>query len=66
MEDKNNSEIINRNHPAFNNKNAEPFYNIITEGPKGEVDGEHFWDTVSENAVFEFLYHIIFQASPLK
>lgn len=25
MEDKNNSEIINRNHPAFNNKNAEPF-----------------------------------------
>ncbi|MDQ8748619.1 nuclear transport factor 2 family protein [Elizabethkingia miricola] len=58
MEDKNNSEIINRNHPAFNNKNAEPFYNIIMEGLKGEVDGEHFWDTVSENAVFEFLYHI--------
>src|SRR5579862_2104374 len=46
-----------RNHPAFN-KNAEPFFSIIMEGLKGEVDGEHFWDAVAENAVFEFLYHI--------
>ncbi|RFS27019.1 limonene-1,2-epoxide hydrolase [Chitinophaga silvatica] len=48
---------MNRNHPAFN-KNAEPFYNIIMEGLKGEVDGEHFWDAVAENAVFEFMYNI--------
>src|SRR5208283_3231520 len=46
---------MNRNHPAFN-KNAEPFYSIIMEGLNGEVDGEHFWDAVAENAVFEFLY----------
>ncbi|MCL1638706.1 hypothetical protein OZ664_14995 [Elizabethkingia sp. HX WHF] len=58
MENKNNSEVINRNHPAFN-KNAEPFYSIIMEGLSGEVDGEHFWDAVSENAIFEFLYHIL-------
>jgi ketosteroid isomerase-like protein len=47
---------LNRNHPAFN-KNAAPFFNIIMEGLKGEVDGEHFWDAVAENAVFEFLYN---------
>ena len=47
--------MINRNHPAFN-KNAQPFYDIIMEGLKGEVDGEHFWDAVAEDAVFEFLY----------
>lgn len=48
---------VDRNHPAFN-KNSEPFYSIIMEGLKGEVDGEHFWDAVAENAVFEFLYNI--------
>lgn len=48
---------MNRNHPAFN-KNSEPFYSIIMEGLKGEVDGEHFWDAVAENAIFEFLYNI--------
>ena len=48
---------LNRNHPAFN-KNAEPFFNIIMQGLKGEVDGEHFWDAIAENAIFEFLYHI--------
>jgi ketosteroid isomerase-like protein len=47
--------MINKNHPAFK-KEAEPFYQIIMEGLKGEVDGEHFWDAVAEDAVFEFLY----------
>jgi ketosteroid isomerase-like protein len=46
----------NRKHPAFR-ENAEPFYKIIMDGLKGEVDGEHFWDAVSEDAVFEFLYN---------
>ncbi len=54
---KTNDKKVNRDHPAFN-KNAEPFYSIIMEGLKGEVDGEHFWDAVAENAVFEFLYNI--------
>jgi uncharacterized protein len=48
--------MVNRNHPAFK-KGAEPFYRIIMKGLKGEVDGEHFWDAVAEDAVFEFLYH---------
>lgn len=48
--------MINRNHPAFK-KEADPFYNIIMEGLKGEVDGEHFWDAVADDAVFEFLYY---------
>jgi ketosteroid isomerase-like protein len=52
----NKTEKVNRNHPGFN-KNAEPFFSIIMEGLKGEVDGEHFWDAVAENAVFEFLYN---------
>ncbi len=47
--------MIDRKHPAFK-KEAEPFYNIIMEGLKGEVDGAHFWDAVAEDAVFEFLY----------
>ena len=46
---------MNKNHPAFK-KEAEPFYSIIMEGLKGEVDGAHFWDAVAEDAVFEFLY----------
>jgi uncharacterized protein len=50
------SKQINRNHGGFN-KNAEPFFRIIMDGLEGEVDGEHFWDAVSENAVFEFLYN---------
>ena len=50
-----NTKKVNRNHPAFN-KNSEPFYSIVMEGLKGEVDGAHFWDAVAENAVFEFLY----------
>ena len=47
---------MDKNHPGFK-KEAEPFFNIIMEGLRGEVDGEHFWDAVSEDAVFEFMYH---------
>ncbi|WP_143307416.1 nuclear transport factor 2 family protein [Chitinophaga vietnamensis] len=48
--------MIDRNHPAFKT-GAAPFYEIIMEGLQGEVDGNHFWDAVAEDAVFEFLYH---------
>jgi len=58
-------EEVNRNHPAFN-KNAEPFFSIIMEGLKGEVDGVHFWDAVAENAVFEFLYKFTGFATKIK
>jgi ketosteroid isomerase-like protein len=52
----NKTEKVSRKHPAFN-KNSEPFYSIIMEGLKDEVDGEHFWDAVAKDAVFEFLYN---------
>ncbi len=51
------TEQADRTHPAFKNKNADPFYNIVMEGLADEVDGEHFWDAVAEDAVFEFLYN---------
>ena len=51
-----NTKKLNRNHPAFN-KNAEPFFNIIMKGLQNEVDGDHFWDAVAENAIFEFRYN---------
>lgn len=47
---------VNRNHSAFK-EGVEPFYSIIMEGLTGEVEGEHFWDAVAENANFEFLYN---------
>lgn len=55
--------MVDRKHPAFKNE-AEPFYRIIMEGLKDEVDGAHFWDAVAENAVFEFRYK--FEGFPAK
>ena len=46
---------MEKNHPGFK-KEAEPFFSIIMEGLRDEVEGEHFWDAVAENAVFEFMY----------
>lgn len=34
-----------------------PFFEVVLEGLKGLVDGEHYFDTIAEDAVFEFLYH---------
>ena len=56
-DDSSKAKIVDRNHPGFN-KNAEPFFSIVMEGLKGYVDGEHFWDAVAENAVFEFMYRV--------
>jgi ketosteroid isomerase-like protein len=33
-----------------------PFFDVIQEGLRGLVHGEHFFDTVMEDALFEFLY----------
>lgn len=46
---------LDRNHPAFK-RTAEPFFNIVMQGLAGMVEGEHFWDVVDEDAVFEFSY----------
>lgn len=47
--------MLDRTHPGFN-ANAQPFFAIVMEGLKGDVDGTHFWDAVAEDAVFEFIY----------
>ncbi len=39
-----------------NFKALDPFFKIIQKGLKGLVDGEHFFDTIAEDATFEFLY----------
>jgi ketosteroid isomerase-like protein len=33
-----------------------PFFDVVQKGLSGLVDGEHYFDTVAEDAVFEFLY----------
>ena len=39
-----------------------PFFNIVMKGLDGLVDGDHFWDAVADEVVFEF--RIVFQAGP--
>lgn len=51
----NETKAVDRNHPGFK-KEAEPFFRIVMEGLKRDVNGEHFWDAVSEDAVFVFTY----------
>ena len=35
-----------------------PFFEIILKGVKGLVDGKHFFETVADDALFEFRYEI--------
>ena len=37
-------------------KALDSFFNIVMKGLDGLVDGDHFWDAVADEAVFEFLY----------
>jgi uncharacterized protein len=34
-----------------------PFFEVVMEGLRGLVDGDHFFDTIAEDALFEFRYH---------
>jgi ketosteroid isomerase-like protein len=34
-----------------------PFFRVVLSGLKGLVDGEHFFDTFAEDAIFESRYH---------
>jgi ketosteroid isomerase-like protein len=34
-----------------------PFFEIIQKGLSGLVDGEHYFDTIADDSVFEFRYH---------
>jgi ketosteroid isomerase-like protein len=34
----------------------DPFFDIVQRGLAGQVDGDHFFDTIADNAVFEYRY----------
>jgi uncharacterized protein len=42
----------------------DPFFDIVQQGLAGRVDGDHYFETVADNAVFEFRY--IFPGWPQK
>ena len=42
----------------------DPFFDIVMQGLAGSVDGDHYFEAVAENAVFEFRY--IFPGFPTK
>jgi ketosteroid isomerase-like protein len=35
----------------------DPFFEVVMEGLRGLVDGDHYFDTFAEDAVFESRYH---------
>jgi uncharacterized protein len=35
----------------------EPFFDVVMKGLRGLVDGEHYFDTFGEDAIFESRYH---------
>jgi uncharacterized protein len=37
-------------------KNLDPFFDVVQKGLTGLVDGEHFFDMLSEDTSFEFRY----------
>src|ERR1700729_3015185 len=43
--------------PAYATFSAlDPFFDIVMRGLAGLVDGDHYFDTIAPNAVFEFRY----------
>src|SRR6266700_3348848 len=48
----------------FGTQSLAPFFDIVQRGLAGHVDGDHYFDTIADNAVFEFRY--IFPGWPQK
>lgn len=46
--------MTNSKYPAF--KALDPFFSIVQKGLAGLVDGDHYFDAIAEDAVFEFRY----------
>jgi ketosteroid isomerase-like protein len=42
----------------------DPFFEIVQRGLAGQVDGDHYFDTIADNAVFEYRY--VFPGWPQK
>lgn len=34
----------------------DPFFDIVMQGMAGDVDGDHYFEAIADNAVFEFRY----------
>jgi ketosteroid isomerase-like protein len=47
--------MSNPNYTAFTA--LDPFFNIVQQGLAGLVDGDHYFDTIADDAEFEFRYH---------
>ena len=37
-------------------KALDPFFEVVQKGLSGFVDGEHYFDTIADDALFEFRY----------
>jgi ketosteroid isomerase-like protein len=46
--------VSNTKYAAF--EALRPFFELVRNGLDGLVDGEHYFDTVADDAVFEYLY----------
>jgi uncharacterized protein len=40
-------------------KGAEPYFNLVRRALNDLVDGEHFFDAVADNIVYEVLYEVV-------
>src|SRR5271167_309130 len=38
-------------------KALDPFFEVVQQGLREFVDGEHYFDTIADDALFEFLYY---------
>jgi uncharacterized protein len=47
--------MYNHKYAAFTA--LDPFFNIVQQGLTGLVDGNHYFDTIADDAEFEFRYH---------
>src|ERR1700678_3631258 len=48
------SSMSNPQYKAF--AALDPFFDVVQQGLAGEVDGDHYFDMIAENAIFEFRY----------
>src|ERR1700730_19057711 len=48
--------VVKSKYAAF--AALDPFFDVIQRGLAGLVDGKHYFDTIAEDAIFEFRYDI--------
>jgi uncharacterized protein len=54
--------MIDSKYKAF--AALDPFFNVVQQGLTGMVDGDHYFDTIADDAIFEYRY--IFPGYPDK